>query len=362
MIRTVQPAHSYSSAFVCITAYQGKHDLSTPLSTAINAIHAWRIPNVTLAVITQDIQARGVLYLGLVSRLVPRWNRNKARVLRVVAPVRKPSPMLLAWHHRELMERELDRYDLFAYLEHDMEMRWEHVEAWARDEELLSSVPAPTVGLGWRRGFYRWYARYTRAAAGVPETQQEEQLVVPERFFADGNPCRATRYSGGVQVDIWRCKVQVGGRKFVGLPLTYAGAWLMGKARLERLLLSSQWTPDRRGNVDGVLLGPRETVASGDAFLNFTYGGQLQRETHCLNGFLVPYRTDACGREDTCDELMSEAGLRHLVQRYPFETPVTQCMRPDQGRDTWKQVHSSLQLNFSGRPCVGCTLITRSSP
>eukprot|EP00966_Prymnesium_polylepis_P254261 5876112-Prymnesium_polylepis.2 len=67
-------------------------------------------------------------------------------------------------------------------------------------------------------------------------------------------------------------RTSVNGATFVGLPLPYSGAWLMGAARLERLLGSDQWRPNRRGNLPDVLWGPRETAASGDGFLNFTRG------------------------------------------------------------------------------------------
>eukprot|EP00966_Prymnesium_polylepis_P254260 5876112-Prymnesium_polylepis.1 len=70
-------------------------------------------------------------------------------------------------------------------------MRWEHVVAWVRDEELLQSAKAPADGLPWRRGFYRWYARYYRGPKGpLYVSGQGEPNAPPERFLADGNPCR----------------------------------------------------------------------------------------------------------------------------------------------------------------------------
>ena len=365
----------YPSAFVCITAFFGGSSSPAPLHRVLDSILSWRVPHIKTALMTQDNASLAALSVALGAERLTRWATVSGRELQVVTPPTRVHNVLLPWYHRTLMGAEAGRFALFGYLECDIEMRWEHVVAWARDEELLRHAPEPVPGLPWRRGFYRWYERYYRGPEGpayahVASDQSSAHQVreggaagqeadhplsdVAERFLADGNPCRPEHGLSAA-----RCRVEVGGATFVGLPLPYSGSWLMGARRLERLVESAHWKPNRRGNLPDVLWGPRETAASGDAFLNFTYRSEARASTHCMNGLLVPYRKDAARGE----QLAAEAGLQHLVQRFPLETPVSSCLEGggwSSGRGTWEQLHDkSVQHNFSGRPCEQCTLLRR---
>ena len=175
------------------------------------------------------------------------------------------------------------------------------------------------------------------------------------RFMVDGNPCLPYQ-------KLARCRVRVGNVTFVGLPNPYSASVVMTQARLRGLLSSAQWLPNHKGNLFSpsgrVLIGPRETAASGDAYLNFTAGSEAAKRSGCENAMVVPAMYLASGAL----ELGPEAGLRHLLQRYPFSLPVSDCLDPRSARaagdNTW-QLASKLHLNFSGQPCPGCRLIER---
>jgi hypothetical protein len=108
-----------------------------------------------------------------------------------------------------------------------------------------------------------------------------------------------------------------------------------------------------QGHLNDVLWGPRESAASGDAFLNFTYRSEARRTTGCMSRALVPIYTSGSG-----DTLAPEAGVQHLVQKYPYETRVLLCLRRGGGRTTEEQLAARLHANFSGQPCDGCRLVT----
>ena len=209
----------YSSAFVCVTAYVKVKAVTQvtqrggPLPTVIDAVHAWLIPRITLTVITQDGRAAAALRVALDQNLKYRWE-NTSRELRVMFPERGVPSSQLAWQHRDLMKAELSSFDLFGYLEHDMLLQWEQVDAWAHDEALLATVPPPEGGLPWRRGFYRWYTRFSLPAAAARPSSPPHAGAIPKRFLSDGNPCKAGMH-GSSFLSMSLCRVSVSGRAFL---------------------------------------------------------------------------------------------------------------------------------------------------
>ena len=229
----------YNSVLVCITALfthqSSAHSEPPVVSRVVGAVQGWKVPTVKLVVITQDDLAVRALSAELRRQGLYKWV-SPSRQLNVSAPKVRAHPLNLACHHRTVMETELG-FSLYAYLEHDIAMRWEQVVAWARDEELFRDAPPSAQGVPWVRGFYRWYTRYTRPGApsrasssrGGEDTEAPATLnwkgdgaakakahtLHAERFLADGNPCHDHH---GLSTK--RCRVTFeGGRTFVGLPV-----------------------------------------------------------------------------------------------------------------------------------------------
>ena len=91
---------------------------------------------------------------------------------------------------------------------------------------------------------------------------------------------------------------------------------------------------------------------TSDAYLNFTSGSNATRLSGCANAMLVPARRAPAGTPRAGEysyELAPEAGLRHLVQRYPFATKATDCLNPrraSRSGDDPAQLRARLHVNY----------------
>lgn len=189
------------------------------------------------------------------------------------------NPLMLAYAHRGVLEREHRGYDLFAYLEEDMEMPWSHVVAWGEDEYLLGQA-----GLPFHRGFFRW------------ETREDGSRTVTD--------FRACMFDFTTH----RCKVDVKGRLFIGLRNPYYAAWLMTRPRLEAFRNSSMWRWDKSKCAQhGLQI--RECAASGDAY-DFKMTG-AEGMGDCKSSHLVRVKASSSG---TGPSLSALSGLHHLGQ------------------------------------------------
>ena len=359
---------------VCISAFFSSQPWwADALRTVVAAALRWRLPIVHITVVTNNSSATAAVLevKGLLARGAP----DAPRLVQLMEPsgyvgklVMSSRGTSLTWFHRVVWEERLRDpavgYSVFVYLEHDIEMRWEQLVAWAEDEAILSTAPLTRTATQFKRGFYRWYVRYRRPTTGAsssvggsasratlePGVRKLDLADGAVRYMADGNPCFYAQR-------LKRCQVRVGNRSFVGLNNPYSASVVMTRTRLVALLSSDQWLPNSRGHLftpaGRVLLGPRETAASGDAYLNFTEGSAAARLSGCANAMLVPfYRTESGQRA-----LGREAGLRHLVQRYPYALPVDDCLtllRAKSAGDDTTQHRRHFHLNYSGLPCAGC--------
>ena len=167
-LRNHLAVEQYESVLVCITALITAHVRQTgeaieplPVSSVVRSVQGWKIPTAKIVLITQDETAAKALHDELRRELLLEWIDPPRRQLVIFSPSGYVHPLNLAWQHRDVMGAETG-FSLFAYLEHDIDMRWEHIQAWAEDEEVLRlATPAPGSPQ-WSRGFYRWYARYLR--------------------------------------------------------------------------------------------------------------------------------------------------------------------------------------------------------
>lgn len=162
------------AALVCISAYYvPSRAWADALSMVVSAALEWRLPTVHVAVTTQNANAtaselrRHGLMRGSqdsVSSDVSAWTEDASpRAVTVLVPTgsvgaleMRPQGTSLTWFHRTIWQQRQASYQLFVYLEHDVELRWEHLAAWGVDEHLLASAPLPRgSSVPFKRGFYR---------------------------------------------------------------------------------------------------------------------------------------------------------------------------------------------------------------
>ena len=192
----------YPSAFICITAFAYSGSSLPPLNTVVDSVHRWKIAQIQLTLLTQDDASILKVQQSLGAERIGRWAAPR-RMIHTVAPPKRVNNVLLPWYHRELMAAVHGKFSLYGYLEHDIDMHWEHVVAWARDEERLRRAAPPAPGLPWRRGFWRWYHRYQRGgSARASDAPIDNSTAPPLRFFSDGNPCRPEH---GLSLKVCRC-------------------------------------------------------------------------------------------------------------------------------------------------------------
>ena len=314
MSRMAAPAQR---ALVAITAhYTPDVARHRALAEVVAAVQGWQIQT-AIVLFSQNATALG-------SALRAAGARDSGVSLRNYRSAALVHPWMLAFAHRRLFEANLAKFDLFAYLEDDIELTWAHVVAWARDDAALARHSAAT-GARWSRGFYRLH----RDDAG---RMSRDDIFACEFNFSSW-PCRIPPPAGGG-----------GALGYVKLRNPYSAAWLMRRARLAALINSSQWRPRRPGASKHVLPGVpwsiRESAAAGDQFLHGAgYRG-------CgLGTAVVPYEMTAAG-----PRLAADAGVRHLVPAKPCG-----CKLDDLRKDVFvaQCLCDGAAATLAGRP-AGC--------
>mmetsp|Transcript_38311 Transcript_38311/g.84183 ORF Transcript_38311/g.84183 Transcript_38311/m.84183 type:complete len:235 (-) Transcript_38311:35-739(-) len=222
------------------------------------------------------------------------------------------------------MQRDAMAYDLFVYLEDDIELTWPKLVAWWHDEQQLQLYNArhpyqPPM----HRGFFRYEYRGSRPVFG---TESELPLMVAvdagvcHLDFA-AHPCRLAVRSIEGEKD--------NKRRYIGLPNPYSASWVMDRDRLLRFIASSHWRPLPSGRLPGVPRPHRETAAAGDAFLGFTNATRMANapttlSSGCFNAMVIPYHSPRKKKGNIIDAI---AGLHHVSQsKRRFNNSVESCL------------------------------------
>ena len=129
---------------------------------------------------------------------------------RVEIHERLEHPYLLTWAHRDHIEVNADEYDYYMYIEDDIAVSWDSLNAWRDDQSLLHP-------LGLLRGFVRTETRKDGAlVASDYESRQSLKKVIRienKRFLHTGYPYQAFWIYSKNQLDsfinsrCWREKV-----------------------------------------------------------------------------------------------------------------------------------------------------------
>ena len=314
-----------SSALVAITyQYNASVARQAWLRRVVHAVVGWRsLLSVRVVLVSDDVVATAALLetAGVDGvEVVPPVNDAAGPFAKLTAL----QPMMLCFAHRSVMKAALDDFDLFAYLEGDMEMRASHLDAWARDEAALLRIPSIRAA-GVHRGFYRW------------ETHGGSRTVTDDYPMWLPQACAVANLSSHT------CTFQLSpSRWLIGLPNPHASSWVMPRDRLRHLLVGSNRTAGltaaaaeqillKGKGTQGVfsLLMPggcpwnvAECAASGDAWLGRKREWALQTVHGCLNRFVVPFSYATPGRA----QLDPLAGLQHHARNFPGGRPVETCL------------------------------------
>ena len=216
--------------------------------------------------------------------------RDSGVSLRNYHPNRPVHPWMLAFAHRKLFEAQLAKFDLFAYLEDDIELTWAHVVAWARDDAALARHSAAT-GARWSRGFYRLH----RDDAG---RMSRDDIFACEFNFSS-----------------WLCRIPP--------PAGGGGARLRQAAQpVQRGVADAAGAPRRAHQLEPVAAaaaGRQQARAARRAVVHPRVG-RRRRPVSPRRGLprlrprhaVVPYEMTAAG-----PRLAADAGVRHLVPAKP---------------------------------------------
>jgi len=234
--------------------------------------------------------------------LVKRLDQERYKKIFLTLSLHKDlkDPYLLTWAHRAGMEKKINNYDYFMYVEDDIEVPYNVIERWRKD----SIVLAPK---GYMRGFLR------------KETDGKAEYAADQK-----------------DVMTYKNIVLVSGEPYLHPLNPYQGFWIYSKTQMMRFMESNCW---RDGNKPE--WGIRERAAAGMIWID--------RNTHTV---LVPL--------DAGYKICREASVRHLPNNYVYDKstklgkiPVGSLIRLNRYSVAWLKIKSLFQKYGSFRLVTG---------
>jgi len=221
----------------------------TYLTQVLAAISRYQFAQVQVVIDTNSPEA-SALDLPHAEHLAVLWQTHE----------NLSDPFQLTWQHRLGMAQQRQNYDYFMYLEDDMVVPFEALQAWRRDSELLHP-------LGYLRGFLR-----TEIDANGRVVSTDQKAVT-----APGNYRR-------VGAQLWYYPEN-----------PYHATWVVSREQLDEFMDSPAWIDGNNPE-----WGVRERAAAG-----MTWAGGSPHRT------LLPLNANGLTHED--------ARIRHLPNNYALD-------------------------------------------
>lgn len=338
------------SVLACITAPAIHDEVRNPmLATAVRAVLSWDLARVRASLQTENAELMKAI---LAEQGLPIGNNGTHEVHVAQAQDQRLTQMrrsahFLGFAHRDVMLQAVRtaQFDLFVYLEDDIELTWPQLLAWDRDDRALRAA-----GSAARRGFYRYEVTLEAASGGGGTSHESHSLAGANGagggVVAAGSHVLPDFKACDFNFSRWKCRMELPGskRKFVGLANPYSATWVATRQQLLDLVASPHWTPNdpeaapeltgrQHASAMGALHGcpwpARECAAAADGFLRRdALHGERESTSDCFSAFMVPYDDHAEG------PLLDEAaGVHHLGQNYWDKWPMLRqtrdgCLRP----------------------------------
>jgi hypothetical protein len=173
------------------------------LAAVLRAFAAYRLSRMLVVVDTNSSESKDIVSaIGLPQQIQAR----------VDVHTDLPHPFDLTWMHRRHMASKLNEFDLFMYVEDDIEIPWPVFESWLRGAAAVE-----------RAGFVRGFLRVERDNGGRILSSDWRAAAVRPRF------------------------TRIDGIDYIRPEFFYQACWLCSATQVRQFIATAAWTQGRHG-------------------------------------------------------------------------------------------------------------------